>query len=109
MNKKNHKKKSAVRSFLLGDIWATDFLTRRIRILSLLLVFIMFYIHNRYASQKEMSEIERLKRRLIEIRYDALNQSSELTERSRQSRIEEYISGKGSNLQTPINPPYLIK
>ncbi|KAA6325290.1 hypothetical protein EZS27_025476, partial [termite gut metagenome] len=52
MNKKNHKKKSALRSFLLGDIWATDFLTRRIRMLSLLLVFIMFYIHNRYASQK---------------------------------------------------------
>ncbi|KAA6316413.1 hypothetical protein EZS27_033274 [termite gut metagenome] len=104
-----NKKKSALRSFLLGDIWATDFLTRRIRILSLILVFVMFYIHNRYASQKEMSEINKLKRRLIEIRYDALNQSSELMERNRQSRIEEYISGKGSNLQTPTNPPFLIK
>jgi hypothetical protein len=107
--KKTNKKKSAVRSFLLGDIWATDFLTRRIRMLSLILMFVIFYIHNRYASQKEMLEIDKLKQDLIDIRYNALTRSSELLERSRQSRIEEYISEKGSNLQTPTNPPYLIK
>ena len=30
-------------------------------------------------------------------------------EKSRQSRIEEYISNKESDLQTSTNPPYLIK
>ncbi|KAA6325423.1 hypothetical protein EZS27_025360 [termite gut metagenome] len=109
MKKKTKKKKSTVRGFLLGDIWATDFLTRRIRMLSLILVFVIFYIHNRYASQRELIEIDKLKQDLIDIRYNALTRSSELLERSRQSRIEEYISEKGSNLQTPTNPPYLIK
>jgi hypothetical protein len=56
-----------------------------------------------------MIEIDKLKRDLIDIRYDALTRSSELLERTRQSRIEEYISEKGSDLQTPTNPPYLIK
>jgi hypothetical protein len=110
MTKKNtNKKKSALRSFLLGDIWATGFLTRHIRLLSLILAFVIFYIHNRYASQKEMIEIDKLKSDLVDIRYDALTRSSELLERTRQSRIEEYISEKGSDLQTPTNPPYLIK
>ena len=33
----------------------------------------------------------------------------ELTERSRQSRIEEYIATEGTPLQTAATPPYLIK
>ncbi len=40
---------------------------------------------------------------------DALTRSSELMEKSRQSRIEDYISSKESDLQTSTNPPYLIK
>ena len=30
-------------------------------------------------------------------------------ERSRQSRIEEYIETKGSDLETSTQPPYLIE
>ena len=40
---------------------------------------------------------------------NVLTRSSELMEKSRQSRIEEYISSKESDLQTSTNPPYLIK
>ena len=56
-----------------------------------------------------LAEIDRLKKELIDIKYDALTRSSELMEKSRQSRIEEYISNKESDLQTSTNPPYLIK
>ena len=70
---------------------------------------IIFYIHNRYASQQQQIEIDRLKKELTDIKYDALTRSSELMEKSRQSRIEEYISSKESDLQTSTNPPYLIK
>ena len=34
---------------------------------------------------------------------------AELTEKSRQSRIEKYISDKGTPLKTAATPPYLIK
>ena len=56
-----------------------------------------------------MIEIDRLKKELTDIKYDALTRSSELMERSRQSRIEEYISTRESDLQTATTPPYLIK
>ena len=54
-------------------------------------------------------EIDKLKKDLIDIKYDALTRSSELMEKSRQSRIEEYISTEDSPLQTATNRPYLIK
>ena len=88
---------------------ATDFFRRQTKLLVLIMVFIIFYIHNRYASQQQQIEIDRLKKELIDIKYDALTRSSELMEKSRQSRIEEYISNKESDLQTSTNPPYLIK
>lgn len=74
-----------------------------------MMIFILFYIHNRYASQQQQIEIDKLKKELIDIKYDALTRSSELMEKSRQSRIEEYVSEEQSDLQTSTNPPYVIK
>ena len=97
------KKRTSLKSILGGDILATDFFRRQTKLL------VLIYIHNRYASQQQQIEIDRLKKELIDIKYDALTRSSELMEKSRQSRIEDYISSKESDLQTSTNPPYLIK
>ena len=100
------KRRTSLKNIIGGDILATDFFRRQTRLLVLIMVLILFYIHNRYACQQQMIEIDKLK---IDIKYDALTRSSELMERSRQSRIEEYIATKESDLQTSTNPPYLIK
>jgi hypothetical protein len=97
------------KSILGGDILATDFFRRQTWLLILLLCFIIFYIHNRYAAQQQVIEIDRLKKELVIIRYDALTKSSELMEKSRQSRIEEYILREKSDLQRATTPPILIE
>lgn len=97
------------RNILGGDILASGFFRRQIKLLVLIMVFIIFYISNRYSCQQQMIEIDRLRKDLIDIKYDALTRSSELMEKSRQSRIEEYISTQESELQTATNPPYVIK
>lgn len=103
------KRRTSLKNTIGGDILATDFFRRQTKLLVLIMVLILFYIHNRYACQQQMIEIDKLKKELIDIKYDALTRSSELMERSRQSRIEEYIATKESDLQTSTNPPYLIK
>lgn len=103
------KKHASLKSIIGGDILATDFFRRQTKLLVLIMLLILFYIHNRYAAQQQMIEIDKLKKELIDIKYDALTRSSELMERSRQSRIEEYIATKESDLQTSTNPPYLLK
>lgn len=102
-------KKMSFKSILGGDILANDFFRRQTRLLILIMIFTIIYISNRYSCQQEMIEIDRLKKELIDIKYDALTRSSELTEKTRQSRIEEYISEKESDLKTSTHPPYLIK
>ncbi|MBQ7350955.1 MAG: hypothetical protein IJW56_08810 [Bacteroides sp.] len=99
----------SIRSILGGDILANDFFKRQTNLLILIMVLTILYIDNRYECQQEMIEIDRLKKELIDIKYDALTRSSELMEKSRQSRIEEYISTEESHLETATNRPYLIK
>lgn len=102
-------KHMSIRSILGGDILANDFFKRQTRLLILIMVLTVLYIDNRYESQQELIEIDKLKKELVDIKYDALTRSSELMEKSRQSRIEEYISTEESRLQTATNRPYLIK
>ena len=98
-----------LKSILGGDILAHEFLRRQANLLILIVFLTILYIDNRYSSQQELIEIDRLKKELVDIKYDALTISSELTEKSRQSRIEKYIADKGTPLKTAATPPYLIK
>ena len=92
----NTSKKMSIRSILGGDILANDFFKRQTRLLILIMILTVLYIDNRYSSQQELIEIDRLKKELDDVKYDALTRSSELMEKSRQSKIEEYISTQGS-------------
>lgn len=108
-NKKHHTRYSSWRSIIGGDFLATEFVRRQARLLVLIMVLVLFYISNRYECQQQMIRIEDLKEELTDIKYDALTRNSELMERSRQSRIEEYVATQQSDLQTATTPPYLIR
>lgn len=108
-NNKEKKTRASWKSIIGGDILATEFFRRQTKLVVLIMLLLLFYIHNRYVCQQQMIEIDKLKRELIDIKYEALTRSSELMELSRQSRIEEYIKTRDSQLQTATNPPYLIK
>lgn len=108
-NEKKARKRTSWKEIVGGDILAADFFRRQTKLMVLVMVLVLFYIHNRYACQQQMLEIDRLKKELTDTKYDALTRNSELMERSRQSRIEEYISTRQSDLQTTTTPPYLIR
>lgn len=92
-----------------GDVLITGFLKRQVKLLVLIVILTFFYIGNRYSCELELIKIAKLKEKLTEIKYGALTRSSELMEKSRQSRIEEYITERESDLQTSTTPPYVIK
>lgn len=102
-------KKLTLKNIFLGDFLINDFLRRQAKLLLLITIYTVIYISNRYSVQQEMIEIDRLRKELTDIKYDALTRSSELTERTRQSRIEEYVSTEHSELQTSTAPPYVIE
>lgn len=111
--KKTNKKKRKITlgSIIGGDFLAHDILRRQTKLLIMIVIMTIIYIDNRYTSQMEMIRIDKLKKELTEAKYYALAISSELTERSRQSKIEEYINNNEGvvNLETAASPLFLIK
>ena len=75
------------RSILGGEV-LVHLMRKQANLIILIMILVILYIDNRYSSQQEMIEIDRLKKELIDTKYDALTISSELTEKSRQSRTD---------------------
>ncbi len=100
----------SLREILGGDILTAGWLRRQMGLILLCMFFAIIYITNRYSAEQEMIEIERLKAELTEVKYRALTLSGELTEKTRQSRIEESLMQTADSvLESPKEPPFLIK
>ncbi len=94
----------------LGGVLIARAFQKQIWLVCLVCVFFIIYISNRYICQKRMVEIEKVERKLVEVRYKATVCTSILTEKSRESNIMKLLSSYGdSTLTIPNEPPYLIR
>jgi len=111
----NHEREDTFKGkFSLGNIIGGDFLMSKsfrhqIPLVGMITLYAILYVDNRYEVQQQLIEINRLETLLQDTRYNALTRSSELTEMSRQSKIEEFIQSSITDLQTATQPPFLIK
>lgn len=107
--KKENTHKNPFTYLLGGNIFAAPFFRRQTGLIILISIYTFLYIANRYASQQEIREIEYLKAKLTDTQYEALSRISILSEKSRQSYVEEYVMQQDSGLQIANKPPYIIK
>ena len=63
MEEKDNKSHITLKSILGGDILAHDFFKRQANLIILIVIMTILYIDNRYSSQQELIEIDRLKKR----------------------------------------------
>ena len=99
------RSKISLKEILGGDILTAEGLRRQMGLLLLCFFFIIVYISNRYSSEQEMIEIEKLKEELMEVKNRALTRSGELTVKSRQSQIEKSLSQSADSLLHVSNEP----
>lgn len=98
------------RTILGGDFLTNSFLRRQAGLIVLITFFMIVYIWNGYSSKKQQIQLSKLKTELDDARYNSITRSSELLERSRQSRIEQYIhEHEDTSIQMATTPPFLIK
>ena len=98
-----------LKKILGGDILTTQAMRRQIWLFLLITFFVIIYISNRYSCQQDLIEIDRLQKELKDAKYKALASSSQLTEKTRESRVLELLqNNKDSILKIPQQPPYII-
>jgi hypothetical protein len=97
-------------SILGGEIFSARWFRHQAGIFVLIIFLTILYISNRYSSQQEMIKIDNLKKELLDMRYDAMSRSSQLMQRSRESKIIEYLKNTSDSAIGIANePPFIIK
>ena len=107
--KKKKKKKVSLFNILGGEILKEDFVVKQSKLLIMIAFCFVFFIGNRYSCLKKITQIEDLKKELKDLRYENLVLLTKLTEKSRQSQIEELVKSKGLNLSCKNGPVYELE
>ena len=93
-----------------GDILTGRMIKSQIWLIVIIVVFLVVYISNRYSSEQEIQQIDNLQKELVDARYKALSAASQLTERSRQSKVIEILRQMNDSvLHIPDQPPFIIR
>ena len=86
----------------------SDFVRRNLLLVAEILLCIVVYIGNRYAYQRDQVMAERLRRELVDLEYQTLNTTSDVSAKSKPSYIESVAARNGSGLQPSIEPPFRL-
>ena len=98
-----------LRKILGGDILSASLVRSQIWLIVLIVVFTFVYVAIRYQCQQDTIAIDKLEHKLIDAKYKALSSSSNLTEKSRESRVLEMLrANHDSTLKASDQPPYII-
>ncbi|MEA4983119.1 MAG: FtsL-like putative cell division protein [Paludibacter sp.] len=100
---------SSVRDILNGNILTKKFIRKQYPLIALMVVLSIFYIDNRYSSEKQITGITELKRKIQDAKYESLTISAELMEISRQSNILLLLQSKGMELRPGATPPIVVE
>ena len=99
----------ALRTILGGDILNTQAIRKQIWLFLIITVFAILYISNRYSCQQQQIKIDNLNTTLSKSRYKTLSLSSELTERCRESHVQQMLRANNDSIIQPADqPPYII-
>ena len=102
-------KNITLRKILGGDILSTDIIRKQIWLILIVVLFIVVYISNRYKCQQDLILIDNLTEQLKDAKYRALSSSSDLTQKTRESKVLEKLKASSdSTLHIATQPPYII-
>ena len=95
--------------FIKGDFLKEDFVIKQSKLIIMITLCFIIFIGNRYACMKKITQIEDLKNKLEDVKYDNLVILTKLTASSTQSQIENLIKSKGLDLSGANSPTYIIE
>jgi len=78
-----------------GKALMEKFIAKQWGLLLMIALLILLFITNRYYCAKQLTEMDKLKKEVIELRNKQINLTSNLTSISGQAQIEELLSEKG--------------
>ena len=105
---REERPKITLKDVASGEALGREWLQRQIPFILFLVMIALFYINNRFTYEAQLRDIDRLKKELIDAKYESLTVSEELMQMSRQSYVIDKLSEQGSNLEVSTEPAVVI-
>jgi hypothetical protein len=96
------------KDFIDGSVLTRDFVVRQLPFIVFLAILAIFYIGNRYHSEKLVRRTSELQTELKELRAEAITVSAELMHMSRQSEVLKMLRRNNLDLVESLEPPRKI-
>ena len=105
---REERPKITLKDVASGEALGREWLQRQIPVILFLVMIALFYINNRFTYEAQLRDIDRLKKELIDAKYESLTVSEELMQMSRQSYVIDKLREQGSNLEVSTEPAVVI-
>ena len=105
---REERPKITLKDVASGEALGREWLQRQIPFILFLVIIALFYINNRFTYEAQLRDIDRLKKELIDAKYESLTVSEELMQMSRQSYVIDKLREQGSNLEVSTEPAVVI-
>ena len=111
INPKEELKETPSGSFkdvLSGDVLSKDVVVQHLPFILFIAVLGIYYISNRYHSERVYREMVSLEKELKELRFEAITTASDLMYMSKQSEVVKRVRKEGLDLVESTEPPVKI-
>lgn len=108
INKEQKKVSLSFKDFLSGSILTQTSIKKHIWYLLFLVLLSVFYINNKYKTEKIWVDIKNLQKEVEELRDRSVSYASELMSLSRESEVIKIVNKKEVGLEELKKPPQKI-
>ncbi|NOU60082.1 FtsL-like putative cell division protein [Marinifilum caeruleilacunae] len=99
---------ASVKDFIDGSILTKSAVVQQLPFVLFLVVLGIFYISNRYKSEKVYRDMVSLEKELKDLRFESITTASDLMYMSKQSEVLKRVQREGLELKESTEPPVKI-
>ncbi|BAX80614.1 MAG: FtsL-like putative cell division protein [Labilibaculum antarcticum] len=98
----------SIKDFIDGSILTKTEVVQQLPFIIFLVVLGIFYISNRYRSERVYRDMISLEKELTELRFESITTASDLMYMSKQSEVVKRVKSEGLDLIESTEPPIKI-
>ena len=98
-----------IKDVIAGDVFLKEAVQKQFLFVGLLFLLSLVYVNNRFLSEKELREVEKLRKEVVDLRYRSLTLSKDMKLAGRRTMIIETLDAMGVDLEESAKPIIIIE
>ena len=98
-----------IKDVIAGDVFLKEAVQKQFLFVGLLFLLSLVYVNNRFLYEKELREVEKLRKEVVDLRYRSLTLSKDMKLAGRRTMIIETLDAMGVDLEESAKPIVVIE